>query len=55
METQVCDACQRYMHLVRRDRDAAAIPELDELVALPLDVMCLDYGFVKIHPNLAGV
>ena len=55
VETQVCDACQRYMHLVRRDRDAAAIPELDELVALPLDVMCLDYGFVKIHPNLAGV
>jgi len=55
VETQVCDACQRYMHLVRRDREPEAIPELDELVALPLDVMCLDYGFVKIHPNLAGV
>ncbi len=55
VETQVCDACTHYLHLIRRDRDPQAIPEVDELIALPLDVMCMDYGFVKIHPNLAGV
>ncbi len=55
VETQVCEGCQHYLHLIRRDRDPQAIPEVDELVALPLDVMCLDYGFVKIHSNLAGV
>ncbi len=55
VETQVCDACGHYLHLIRRDREPQAIPEVDELAALPLDVMCMDYGFVKIHPNLAGV
>jgi formate dehydrogenase maturation protein FdhE len=55
IDTQVCEPCGRYLHLIHRDREPQAIPEVDELVALPLDVMCLDYGFVKLHPNLAGV
>jgi formate dehydrogenase maturation protein FdhE len=55
IDTQVCEGCTHYLHLIHRDREPQAIPEVDELVALPLDVMCLDYGFVKIHPNLAGV
>lgn len=53
--TQACEACRRYLHLIDLAKDPQAIPEADELAALPMDVWARQQGFVKIHPNLAGI
>ena len=49
-----CTACQRYVIDVDRGRDNHAVPEVDELAALPLDLYAADRGLIKITPNLMG-
>ena len=39
----------------RSERDPAAIPEVDELAGLPLDLWAVENGYHKLQPNLAGV
>jgi len=36
-------------------KDPAAVPVVDELVALPLDLHMRELGFAKIVPNLMGI
>jgi formate dehydrogenase maturation protein FdhE len=50
-----CDHCKGYLLIVDLDRDVAAIPEVDELAALPLDLWAVDNGYHKLQANLAGV
>ena len=50
-----CTACQRYVIDVDRGRDGRAVPEVDELAALPLDLYAADRGLVKVTPNLMGL
>jgi FdhE protein len=52
---RTCESCRRYLHVVRLDVDREAIPEVDEMAALSLDVWARDQGFEKIFPNLAGI
>jgi formate dehydrogenase maturation protein FdhE len=49
-----CETCRRHLLVVDLRRDAAAVPEVDELAALPLDLYAKDRGFSKITPNLMG-
>ena len=35
-------------------RDARSVPEVDEMVALPLDLYAAERGLCKITPNLMG-
>jgi formate dehydrogenase maturation protein FdhE len=32
-----------------------AVPVVDELAALPLDVWAMEQGYRKVEPNLAGI
>jgi Protein involved in formate dehydrogenase formation len=49
-----CSTCRRYLIEVDLARDARAVPEVDELAALPLDLYAADEGLRKITPNLMG-
>jgi FdhE protein len=49
-----CDSCKRYLIDVDLGRDARAVPEVDELAALPLDLHAAELGLSKITPNLMG-
>ncbi len=49
-----CAACGRYLIDVDLGRDPAAVPEVDELAALPLDLYASEQGLSKITPNLMG-
>jgi hypothetical protein len=49
-----CSTCRRYLIEVDMARDARAVPEVDELVALPLDLYAADQGLTKVTPNLMG-
>jgi formate dehydrogenase maturation protein FdhE len=51
----VCEACKQYLLIVDLERDPAAIPEVDELAGLPLDLWAVEQGYHKRQPNLAGV
>ena len=49
-----CHSCKRYLIDVDVGRDARAVPEVDELAALPLDLHAAELGLSKITPNLMG-
>jgi formate dehydrogenase maturation protein FdhE len=55
LRMQTCGACQAYLLIVDLSRDATAIPEVDELAGLPLDLWAVEHGFHKLQPNLAGI
>jgi formate dehydrogenase maturation protein FdhE len=55
MRLLACENCKGYLLIVDLDRDVAAIPEVDELAALPLDLWAVQNGYHKLQPNLAGV
>ena len=49
-----CDTCRRYLIEVDMTRDGRAVPEVDELAALPLDLYAAEQGLAKLTPNLMG-
>jgi hypothetical protein len=49
-----CSTCSRYLIEVDLARDARAVPEVDELAALPFDLYAVDQGLTKVTPNLMG-
>jgi hypothetical protein len=49
-----CTTCRRYLLEVDLERDARAVPEVDELAAIPLDLYAADQGLTKVIPNLMG-
>jgi len=55
LRADACESCHRYLITVDVRRDPAAVPEVDELVALPLDLHARERGFAKIVPNLMGI
>jgi hypothetical protein len=54
LRVEACASCQRYLLDVDLGRDARAVPEVDELAALPLDLYAAEHGLVKVTPNLMG-
>lgn len=50
-----CETCKGYLVIVDLAKDIAAIPEVDELAALPLDLWAVEQGYHKLQPNLVGV
>lgn len=55
LRLQACETCQAYLPLVDLSRDPQAVPEVDELAGLPLDLWAQDQGYHKLQPNLAGI
>jgi ribosomal protein L37E len=49
-----CSTCRRYLIEVDMARDARAVPEVDELTALPLGLYAADQGLTKLTANLMG-
>ena len=49
---EACDSCKRYLLNVDLLADPAAVPLVDEISALPLDLYAREKGFTKITPNL---
>ena len=55
LRLQACDTCKGYLQVVDLSRDPAAIPEVDELAGLPLDLWAQEHGYHKLQPNFAGI
>jgi formate dehydrogenase maturation protein FdhE len=54
MRIDACAACSRYLVSIDLGRDARAVPVVDELAAIPLDLHAVERGFTKVVPNLMG-
>jgi formate dehydrogenase maturation protein FdhE len=54
LRVDACDTCRRYLLAVDLRKDAAAVPLVDELAAIPLDLFAKERGLTKIVPNLMG-
>jgi FdhE protein len=54
LRVDACTSCERYLIDVDLGRDIRAVPEVDELAALPLDLYAAEHGLYKITPNLMG-
>jgi FdhE protein len=51
---EACDSCRRYLLGVDLLAEPTAVPLVDEMSALPLDLYARDKGFSKLTPNLMG-
>lgn len=55
VQLQACESCRRYFLSVSLAKDPEAVPDVDEVAALPLDVWAHEKGFQKLHRNLVGI
>jgi formate dehydrogenase maturation protein FdhE len=49
-----CQTCRKYLLTFDLRRETRAVPVVDEIAALPLDLFARDQGLTKITPNLMG-
>jgi len=54
IRVEACDSCRRYLLTIDMAVDRRAVPLVDELAAIPLDLYARDRGFTKITTNLMG-
>lgn len=55
VRVEACDTCRFYLKTVDLTKDGHAVPVVDELAAIPLDLWATEHGYTKIHTNLIGV
>jgi hypothetical protein len=54
LRIEACESCRHYLLNVDLAIDPQAVPVVDELAAIPLDLVARERGFTKIIPNLMG-
>ena len=52
---EACETCRRYVKSIDLTVDGRAIPEVDDLLSLSMDLWAAGEGFTRIEPGLAGV
>lgn len=52
---EACDTCGRYIKTIDLTKNGLAVPVVDELATIPLNLWAYEQGYVKFHPNLLGI
>ena len=52
VRVDACDACRTYIKTVDLTQSARAVPVVDDLASLPLDLWAREQGYRKLRPNL---
>jgi FdhE protein len=52
IRVDVCESCQTYMKTVDLTKDGAALPIVDDIASLPLDLWARDKGYRRARPNV---
>jgi formate dehydrogenase maturation protein FdhE len=55
VRVDVCDTCHAYLKSVDLTRTGLAVPVVDELAALPLDLWARENGYRKLQMNAIGM
>lgn len=51
---EACETCRRYVKSIDLTVEGMAIPEVDDLVSIGMDLWAAAQGFARIEPGLAG-
>jgi len=54
IRVEACDTCQFYLKSVDLTVDGLAVPLVDEVATVPLDLWATEHGYKKIEANLMG-
>jgi FdhE protein len=52
---EACDTCKVYLKAIDMTRDGLAVPEVDELASVAVDLWAKEKGYTKLQPNLMGL
>ena len=52
VRVDACDSCRTYIKTVDLTKDGLAVPIVDDLATLPLDLWARDRGYRRLYPNL---
>ena len=55
VRVEACDVCKTYIKSIDLTKDGHAVPVVDELAAVALDLWAEEHGYVKMEPNLLGL
>ena len=55
VRVDVCDSCHRYLKSIDLTKSGLAVPIVDELATLPLDLWAQENGYQKLQINVAGI
>ncbi|MDR7563946.1 MAG: formate dehydrogenase accessory protein FdhE [Armatimonadota bacterium] len=55
VRVSACQVCRRYFKEVDFTRDGLAVPVVDEIATIPLDLVAAEEGYHKVEPNLIGI
>lgn len=55
VRVDACESCKSYLLSVDLTKDAEAVPMVDELASIPLNIWAQQQGYRKLQPNLLGL
>jgi FdhE protein len=55
MRVEACEACHSYIKTVDLSKNGHAVPVVDEIAAMPLDLWARENGYTKLQTNLLGM
>jgi len=55
IRVESCDTCRVYLKAIDLTRNGRAVPEVDELASVALDLWAAEHGYTKLQPNLFGM
>lgn len=55
VRVEACDRCQTYVKSVDLTRNGRAVPIVDEIATVALNIWAEEHGYSKLEPNLLGM
>jgi len=55
VRVEACDTCHSYIKTIDLTKEGRAVPVVDELATIPLNLWAADHGYTKLHMNLLGI
>lgn len=55
VQMEVCESCHKYIKEIDFSINGLAVPVVDEIATLPLDLWAAEQGYEKIEMNLVGI
>lgn len=55
VRVEACDTCRRYIKTIDLTKNGRAVPIVDELATIPLNLWATEHGYTKLQANLLGL
>ena len=55
VRVEACDACHSYIKTLDLTKNGLAVPVVDELATIPLNLWAQEHGYTKLRTNILGI